>query len=391
MKKKSILVCLKSLRRAGTEVACLNLLRTIDYSKYSVTMLLYETEGELLHELPKEVEVCQLTFKNEDLCRELYDAFYAGRVVKGVTAKIVDIAIRVMDKLKPNRNHRYSFMLKNAIWNRRNYDYILDFQGYGYFMTAFVSGNGFRGKKLTWIHDENVDWSSYVGDYLDGFDYYCGVSKACAKALKDRYPKYSDQMCVFYNILDTKRIINRSEETIAEISELKTIPSFVTVGRYEDQKGYPHAIRAAKRLKDDGYKFVWFCIGMGSKETEIKQLAAEIEVDDCIKFVGERSNPYPYIKNCMIYVQPSRNEGYGIAIAEARILKKCIVATDLECVKEQITDKENGYLIPYDADALAEKLKELLDHSDLRTKVEKKLAEELELIGNKPIYFRYKE
>lgn len=389
--KKTVLVCMKNMQKAGTEVACLNLLKSIDLKKFDVTLLLFEKTGELLSQIPAGIKVEEIRFNHERLCREIHNGFYENRPIHGLDAVIADYYIRILDKFNPDHNHRYDFMLNHLKWQKTDYDYILDFQGYGYFMTAFVSRYGFTGKKVTWIHDENVDWSGYVRSYLDGFDYFCGVSKACIKSFKDRWGKFSEKLCVFYNILDTKDIIERAREAISEEGFSDSVPVFVTIGRLEDQKGYPNAIDAARQLKDAGIFFKWYCIGRGSKEAELKQYAIDRGVCQEIEFIGPKSNPYPYIKNCTVYVQPSEHEGYGIAIAEARVLKKCIVATDLECVKEQISDGENGYLIPYDADALAEKLKELLDHPEQRAKVEQKLEQDLALIGDKPVYFRYKE
>lgn len=61
--------------------------------------------------------------------------------------------------------------------------------------------------------------------------------------------------------------------------------------------------------------------------------------------LGRKDNPYPYMKNCELYIQPSRHEGFGLTLFEARLLKQTVIATKLPAFKEQIIDRENGLLV----------------------------------------------
>ena len=81
---------------------------------------------------------------------------------------------------------------------------------------------------------------------------------------------------------------------------------------------------------------------------------------------GSKSNPYPYIQNADIYVQTSRQEGYCLTLAEARILNKPIVTTNFDVVHEQIVDGENGLIVDIDANSIAEGIIKLLNNNDLR-------------------------
>ena len=67
-------------------------------------------------------------------------------------------------------------------------------------------------------------------------------------------------------------------------------------------------------------------------------------------------NPYPYLKQADLYIQTSRHEGYGLAICEAKILGKPVLATNLNCIKEQIEDGENGFLSNLDIEEFAKKI-----------------------------------
>ena len=68
----------------------------------------------------------------------------------------------------------------------------------------------------------------------------------------------------------------------------------------------------------------------------------ENQLQDHFILLGMKENPYPYIKEADIYVQPSRFEGKSIAIDEAKILQKPIVVTNFSTAKDQIKNQENG-------------------------------------------------
>jgi glycosyltransferase involved in cell wall biosynthesis len=87
-------------------------------------------------------------------------------------------------------------------------------------------------------------------------------------------------------------------------------------------------------------------------------------------------NPYPYIKHCDIYVQPSRHEGYCTTITEARILKKPIVATRVSGVSEQIKDMITGRIAEISVESIAGTLSELISAPKLIKEYENALMNE---------------
>ena len=81
--------------------------------------------------------------------------------------------------------------------------------------------------------------------------------------------------------------------------------------------------------------------------------------------LGTTPNPYPYIKACTIYVQTSRHEGYGLSIAEARILNKPVVTTEFNAVYDQMVQGKNGLVVKQDPVAVADAIESLLTDRDL--------------------------
>ena len=134
----------------------------------------------------------------------------------------------------------------------------------------------------------------------------------------------------------------------------------LTIGRLVYQKGYEYAIEAAKYLKDKNIDFIWYVIGEGNLRSELEKMVIEYNLQDNFKFLGTFTNPYPFINECDIYCQPSRFEGFGLAIAEARILNKPIVATNFDIVYDQIRDNENGLISEMDGLNLGKKISSLI-------------------------------
>ena len=86
-----------------------------------------------------------------------------------------------------------------------------------------------------------------------------------------------------------------------------------------------------------GYNdFKWYIIGFGPEEELIRQRIAEYKMESHVILLGKKENPYPYIKTCDIYIQPSRYEGKSVSVREAQILCKLVIITDYPTSNSQI-------------------------------------------------------
>ncbi|WP_141487170.1 glycosyltransferase, partial [Bacillus cereus] len=86
----------------------------------------------------------------------------------------------------------------------------------------------------------------------------------------------------------------------------------ITVARLSHAKGIDDAIYALRQLLDQGYDIEWYIVGYGPQEAELKLLIDKLGLQDKFVLLGKKINPYPYIKACDIYVQPSRYEGKAV-------------------------------------------------------------------------------
>ena len=212
-----------------------------------------------------------------------------------------------------------------------------------------------------------------VQKYLCEYDKIYGVSQAVVDAFCREYPHYKDKAAVFYNVIDIEEIKRKSEQD--EIIPFKESFNIETVGRLTEQKGYDIAIKAASILKKRKINFAWYAIGGGRDEKKLKKLVEKYCLENQFVFLGRKKNPYPYMKHCDLYVQPSRHEGDVITLVEARALCLPILSSDIPSAREQIQDGINGYVAELSAEDLADKIEYLYNNPSQRKKTVEYLKE----------------
>ena len=177
--------------------------------------------------------------------------------------------------------------------------------------------------------------------------------------------EFSDKTSTALNIIPREELIKKAEEYWPKEYTTNKL-KLLTVGRLEEQKGYNIAIDVCKKMKDQGMEFDWFILGDGTQREILQNEIKRKELRDQIHLLGAQMNPYPYFKNCDIYVQTSIHEGYGIALAEARLFNKPIVTTDFAGAREQIVDKKTGSIVNADPQSVCEALIEVMRNEKIR-------------------------
>ena len=124
-------------------------------------------------------------------------------------------------------------------------------------------------------------------------------------------------------------------------------------------------------LKDDGIDFKWIIVGDGEEKEKLNELIDKYNLKKYLILHGFEQNPFPYLKQADIYIQPSRYEGYATTITEAIILGKPIIATTFSGVREQVIPDFNGYIVDFDRHSLYDKLKNVI----LSFSIQQKLGE----------------
>ncbi len=143
-------------------------------------------------------------------------------------------------------------------------------------------------------------------------------------------------------------------------------------GRLTHQKGQKHLIEAARILKDRGLSFRVLIAGKGELEEELKGLANDLDVTDCVEFLGFVSDMKSFNAYLDIFALSSLFEGFCYAQVEAMVCEKPVVAFDVSSIPEVVSDGVTGYLVPEaDSAAFAHKLEELIRDPELRARMGK--------------------
>lgn len=345
----------KSLGGGGTEVALIEFLNSLDFKKFDVTLLLLNEDDEYRYRLNQNIKIQYLSFDK--------------KIYKNMVS-MYTITSKVIKKLKLNRIFSiYDNVIQHATKLTDHYDIALDFYGYGSFTTEYIATVVEADFKATWIHDEKMDWLYNVNDILKNYDNFFCVSKAVKNKFDKTFPLQKKKALVFYNVINNQRILNFAEKK-EKLPYKKGEINILTVGRLTEQKGIDTAIRAASILNRQNISFKWFVIGEGRDHNKLVKLIRRENLEDRFFLLGRKDNPYPYMKNCTLYIQPSRHEGFGLTVFEARLLKQPIIATNLPAFQEQITDRKNGLLVdPGNYHSLARKISLMLKDKKLMDEI----------------------
>jgi glycosyltransferase involved in cell wall biosynthesis len=376
--KKTILFVIDSLNSGGAEKSLISLLSIFDYEKYNVDLLMFSVEGLYLPLIPEKVNIIGvpdfIVKKNCDIYTLLRKKSFRELAIRLRTT----LALR--DPIKKKKMHSAQIIWEctsKEISNiKKHYDFAIAYsQG---LPTYFVAEKVNAYKKLCWI---NTDYKKapynkkFDRAYYQQYDKVVAVSDYNKEVFIKEMPSVEQKTTVIYDIISPKLIELMASQEGGFYDNFNGI-KILTIGRLVDVKGYDLAIKAAYKLKKEGILFKWYSIGEGIQRTKYEKMVQEYGLQDYFFFLGTHKNPYTYLKQCDIYVQPSRFEGYGLALAEARLLEKPIVATNFTVVHNQIKNRENGIIVNTDADEIYKGIKEIIEDNTLKESLCKNLRNE---------------
>ena len=334
----------------GVEKALIGLLSLIPLDKYEVHVGLLNKNGGFLDCLPKEVIVHEIKcyadnwrLINDPPLRNIKMMLSKRQLVEA----IVHFFLYLQIKLTSNRYWFYKFILRKEDCFPIDFDLAVSFAGPSQSMDYYICKKVKANKKCCWIH---FDVSKYGIDkkmtaiLYQRFDGIFIVSEEGKDIFDKMFPQFAAKTEVFHNVV--------SQENVLSLAEVG--PSFddgfygkriLTVGRFSEEKGQQVAIVALKLLLDKGYALRWYFVGDGNHRDSCEQLAEEYGIREHVVFLGTQINPYGYMKDCDVYVQPSRHEGFCITLAEALCFNNPIVATSFTGANEQLQHRDNGLVV----------------------------------------------
>ncbi|EJV82562.1 glycosyltransferase [Bacillus mycoides] len=377
MKKKKILITSFDMAIGGVERSLIGLLNTIDYSKYDVDLMLFKHEGEFLFLLPKMPNLLKEVKQYTTFRKSIKQILQEGQITIGLT--------RTLGRILGDAHGRYvkseeaGYLVIQYGWRitlpfipklEEEYDVAISFLWPHYFI-----GDKVRAKrKIGWIHTDysniklNTDMEYKMWSKMDNI---VAVSEGCRDSFLSSLPNVNKKVEIIENILSPEFVREQAyQEDITEEIQVKSEKvKLVTVGRLSYAKGIDLAMYALRDLVDQGYDIEWYVVGYGAQEAELRKLLAELNLEKRFFLLGKKTNPYPYIKACDIYVQPSRYEGKAVTVREAQIIGKPVLITNFSTANSQVRDGVDGIVTEMGINGITNGIKKLIGDKELREKL----------------------
>ena len=328
--KKNILFVMYLLSDGGAEKALMSILDNLDYSKYNVDLVVLAKEKSYLYNINENVNVVYMY----DTVDEMYKEYLSG-----------------------------NFNLELE----KKYDVEIGFLGI--FTTWVICRFGTpSAKKITWLHGDFSlmvcgNSKDYVSDIYGRMDKIISVSDGVSKSFTDFVgDSLNSKLQRIYVPNDISKI---RELSLEDIKYKKSKFTIMSIGRLGSEKGFDRLIKVHKKLIDEGIDHELIILGSGEEEENLRKLVKDLKLESSCKLIEYQKNPYPWVKMCDVFVSPSYAEALGLAIIEAMVLGKPVVATDNHGSRALFKDKL-GLMVSNSEDGLYYGLRLMILNKDIR-------------------------
>ena len=350
----SILIFSQAMELGGVERSLLGLLDAIDYDRYDVDLFLMRHSGELMPYLNPKANLLPEIPQYASLAVPMARLVKSGRldVLRGRLAG--KAAARRFDRQHPSErpavtaltySHKYTLPVMPPI-SGKTYDLAISFLTPHYFVRERVKAKTYAA----WIHTDytalSFDRAAELAMWRK-YDVICGVSEQVTRGFQTVFPELAGKVQTVENILPQALI--RAQAALPQTDmPADGAAVLLSVGRFCDAKNFDNVPDICRRLVESGLDVKWYLIGYGGAEPLIRQKIAETGMQERVVILGKRDDPYPYMRACDLYVQPSRYEGKAVTVREAQLLGKPVVITNYATSASQLTDGVDGVIVPMD-------------------------------------------
>ena len=371
---KTIVISSGDLTMGGLQKILVEYLKLIDKNKYRIVLLIANDYGKknlFLEEIPKNVEIqfvrpYNLVSKIAELSKN---------------RKILNRLLLKRYRYRSKRVFKSIFLEKLSKLGK--IDLIIDFDG----GLKSILDNLKAEKKIIWIHSsirkhkqDNKSKISRYGEELKKYDKIIAICKEMKEEIKELYPSLSHKIEYIYNPLDCNNIIEQGNENIEKMTsyekELIESDYFLAISRLDAvQKDFETLIEGYSILKNKGIKERLYIIGEGDGRVKIEKMIEEKKLVEDVILLGEKKNPYIWIKHSKLFIHSSRYEGLPTVLLEALMMDKFIVSSNCPTGPTEILTKPKvGELFNVgDANQLAEKVLKILYDKDYQKELLKNI------------------
>ncbi|MGG2088600.1 glycosyltransferase [Priestia aryabhattai] len=366
---KKVLIASFDMEVGGVERSLISMLNNFDYQHYRIDLMLYSHTGDFMNLLPNRPHLLEESAVYKTFRMSIGQILKSGKIPLGL--------VRLMAKYKANlsRSSEKGYKQMQYMWkyslpflpkHKEQYDLAISYLWPHYFVAEKVEAK----TKIAWIHTDfsTVDTDEKVDIQMwNNFNYIVAVSEECKNAFIQKYSSLEKKVIVIENITSPDFVRALANEKIESPMLNDQRFKIITVARLSYAKGIDNAVKALKLLKDRGYKDIaWYVVGYGGDEVMLKELIKENGLKDCFILLGKQTNPYPYMKEADLYVQPSRYEGKAVTVGEAQILYKPVLITNYTTAQSQVRNEFDGIICELSIEGIAVGIEKLYRDHQLR-------------------------
>lgn len=384
MNKKRIFISMHYLEIGGAEAALIGLLQSMDYTQYDVDLFLHAHRGEMMQFIPKEVnllpEIKEYAHIECPMKQALLDGCWGvlyGRLKakwltrrykqkKGISESAAGFQY-VADCVSPFLPSLHQFS---------EYDLAISFLHPHNYVLSKIKAK----KKICWIHTDysKIDINAKLEfPVWAAYNHVVSISPDVTKSFLQVFPSLKNKILEMENILSPTFVCGRADEVdvFAEMPKNDITINLLSVGRFCTAKNYDNVPDICKRINsqltnhNSPLRVKWFIIGWGEDEALIRRKITEADMQDYVILLGKKENPYPYIKACDIYCQPSRYEGKSVTVREAQMLCKPVVVTNYTTAKSQVQDGVDGVIVPMDNEGCARGIVAFIQNTSCQNRI----------------------
>lgn len=359
MERKRIFFLIHSMNVGGVEKALLSLLSVIPLDQYEVHVGLLHKEGGFLDMIPSRVKVHEIPCYDKywDLINDPPLQSIKIMIMQGsVIDALIHFLLYVHYKLTANRYWFYRYIMRTESKFPIAFDMAIAFAGPSQMMDYYICHQVDAPLKCGWIHFDVSKFGIDKGMTRHLYKQYkrIFIVSEMAKVIFDRmFPQFREKTEVFHNVVSSKQICELA--TLGESFQDDFCGKrILTVGRISQEKGQIVAIHALKLLIDRGYNVRWYFVGEGVDMEHCMNEVERLGLSEFVTFLGVKTNPYAYMHDCDVYMQPSRHEGFCLTLAEALCFANPIVTTDFTGAREQLNKRENAFIVGMSDEEIAE-------------------------------------
>ncbi len=379
--KPRIFIAIHYMHLGGAETSLIGLLQSLDSAKVDVDLFVYSHEGEMMQLIPDYVNLLPENTAwsmFEKPLREVLRRGYLRMFLARMRAKLrMKRYVKLHQPKDREAIHYYlgeevSKVLPNLCrWG--TYDLAISFLRPHHFVLDHVLAK----KKICWIHTDytRIDVNAALElPVWSAYDHVISISEDVTKTFLQVFPSLKDKIIEIENILSPDYVRQRSEQisldTIhAEMPVDGDCLNLLTIGRFSPQKKLEEIPAICRGIVESGVNVCWYIIGYGGSNEYIRREIEREGMQSRVFLLGKKANPYPYIKACDWYIQPSRYEGKSVVVREAQMLCKPVIVTNYPTAPSQIRHGVDGVIVPMDIPGCVKQMVETLKDDALKASI----------------------